>query len=116
MSGELLKKRTGALVESVTIEPAKDEGDRIHGAVYIPPTSGPALYASAHEWGVPSPWAILATKQHALHFVMGGKEYFRKMVQHPPLPARRMFGSTEAESAEEFRERMKAAIKEALEG
>jgi hypothetical protein len=115
MSGELLKKRTGALVESVTVSPAQDEGNRIHGAVYIPPASGPALYASAHEWGVASPWAILATKQRALHFVSGGKEYFRKMVTHPPLPAKHMFAGTEEESREEFRARMQEAIRQAME-
>ena len=114
MSGELLKKRTGGLVESITVSPARDEGNRIHGAVYIPPSSGPALYAGVHERGAASPWTILATKARALHYVTGGKEYFRKMVTHPPLPAKRMFAGTEEESREEFRARMQAAIDEAL--
>jgi hypothetical protein len=116
MSGELLKKRTGTLVNSVTVAQARDEGNRIHGSVYIPESSGPALYARVHEGGAVNPWVIMSVKARALRFVMDGKVRFAKSVMHPPLPARRMFGSTEAESAQEFRERMKAAIEEALRG
>ena len=79
LSGDVLNVRTGALRSSVSHEIA-DDGDTVTVKVF----SSGVPYAAIHEYGgVTKPHDIVPTKAKALHFVMGGKDVFAKVVHHP---------------------------------
>lgn len=80
LSGQVLKVQTGALRRSIHTN-VIDGGNRIIGRVL---SSGDVKYAGIHEFGGRTPpHEIRPRKADALHFMMGGKAVFAKVVKHP---------------------------------
>jgi hypothetical protein len=120
LSGQMLKRGTGALSASVRIIPAEFNATNIIGG--IESSGGPAFYGkffeieSAGGTGGTKAHTIMAVKARALRFVMGGEVYFRKSVLHPGFAARPFMTSSLAENAEAIKSELQAALdKEILE-
>ena len=99
LSGEVLNVRTGALRSSVSHEVAED-GDSVTVKVFSSGVSDAAI----HEYGgVTKPHDIVPTKAKALHFIMGGKDVFAKIVHHPGsrMPERSYIRSSLADLLDE---------------
>jgi hypothetical protein len=113
LSGEVLQTRSGKLLASVRVEGAATDGKKIAG--FVESASGDAFYGRFHEFGVPAPWSITATKANVLRWLRedGGYSY-AKSVTHPPLPVRSFSLSTELESRDWAVEELQAALNEAL--
>lgn len=111
-----LKRRTGALVNSVTVtEQATPE--KLSGSVGIP--HGPTYpYAAAHELGHAGAYRITATRAQALAFQLStkanAKKIFAKYVTHPPIPALHFVSSTAEESRDWVLEELQKTVAEVL--
>jgi phage gpG-like protein len=80
LAGEVLQRRSGKLAESIKQRIAH-EGDTITGTVY---SDGSVPYAGIQEYGGKTgAHDILPVKAQALHFLMGGRDVFAKIVHHP---------------------------------
>jgi hypothetical protein len=118
LSGQMLKRRSGKLAGSVRAIPAEIEGTSIIGAVEA--GGGPAFYGkffeleSAGGTGGTKPHQIMAVKARALRFVMGGKVYFRKSVQHPGFAARPFMTTSLTENAEKIQTDLQTALNEEI--
>jgi hypothetical protein len=114
--GQGLKRRTGHLVNSVTVleqaTPAK-----ISGSVGIPhgPTYG---YAAAHELGHEGAYQIVATRAKALAWQMSVKgkmkTIFAQHVTHPAVPATPFVSSTFEENGEWVMDELRKTVNEVL--
>lgn len=80
LQGQLLKHRTGKLGDSVRTVPTEVTPDEITAGV----TAGGGVvdYARSLEFGSQA-HEIVAVNALALHFVIDGKDIFRKRVMHP---------------------------------
>jgi hypothetical protein len=111
--GQGLKRRTGHLVNSVTVlEQATPE--KISGSVGIPhgPTYG---YAAAHELGHSGPYQITATAKKALAWQLSVKQKaFAKFVTHPAIPALHFTSTTAEENREEVIRQLQETVNEVL--
>ena len=91
LSGEVLKNRTNHLRGSIHGE-VKDSGNLIEGV-----TGTNVVYARIHEeGGKTAPHEIRPKNTLALHFMLGGREVFAKVVHHPgsKIPQRSFLASS----------------------
>lgn len=110
LSGQVLHVVTGALRRSIHALPVQEQGDVVIGSVA---SSGDVKYAGIHEFGgKTSPHDIVPRKADALHFVIGGKDVFAKIVHHPgsTMPERSYMRTGLADQAEEIAAQMKEAV------
>lgn len=107
LSGEVLNRRSGLLAASVSDPQIETEGTTITGMLTA--AGGAAFYGQIHEHGGTHSYTIRPVDKKALRMILGGKEQFRAMVQHPPLPQRAWFDP----SVEEMKEEFIAGIREA---
>lgn len=108
LSGQVLKRQSGILAASIRVIPATSQGGRIRG--FVEGGGSSAFYGNFHEYGVNKSWAIIATKQRALRFMVDGKVTFAKSVVHGPLAARPFMSPSLAENQESIREQLQAAL------
>jgi hypothetical protein len=114
--GQSLKRRTGALVNSVKVlEQATPE--KISGSVGIP--HGQTYpYAAAHELGHEGAYRITATRAKALAFQLSVKanaeKVFARYVTHPPIPALGFVSSTREENREDILRELQETVNEVL--
>jgi phage gpG-like protein len=81
LHGQVLHQRSGQLARSIQMRKAELTGTAVMGWVY---SAGDVKYAGIHEFGgKTAPHDIYPTKADALHFVVGGREVFAKVVHHP---------------------------------
>jgi phage gpG-like protein len=108
LSGDVLKVRSGALLNSITTT-VEDDGE----AVGITAESIGVPYAGILEYGgKTAAHEILAVKGKALAFVAGGKQIFAKVVHHPG--SRIKAYAYLASSLEETSAEMEASIEDAI--
>lgn len=86
LQGQVLQQQTGKLAASVRALPVEEEAGQIRGSVQA--GGGPAFYGRIQEKGGTTAYEIVPVNKQALRFMLGGKEVFRKHVNHPPLKAR----------------------------
>ncbi len=110
LEGPVLQHRTGNLVRSIEMIPAKLEGDNIVGAVQG--GGGVAFYGRFQEYGTRGPYQIVATNKKALHFLIGGKDVFAKRVTHPGLQGKNFMGGTAEEMRQEILDGLQATVNE----
>jgi len=115
LSGQVLNKRTGALQSSIFQE-VSDERTAIIATV----SAGKDVpYAAIHEYGgVTKPHDIYPKNAKALHFFIGGKEVFAKVVHHPgsKMPERSYMRSTLADMKQEIIDGMTDAVRQGANG
>lgn len=79
LSGEVLKPRSGALIDSISSD-IDDDGSGVTATV----ESSDVPYAAILEYGgKTAAHDIIATKARALAFIAGGTLRFAKLVHHP---------------------------------
>lgn len=100
LSGQVLKMRSGRLLRSIKAQ-MREGSDYIYGRVF----SEGVAYAGIHEHGGQTrPHLIMPRNVQALHFMVGGREIFAKVVHHPgsKIPQRSYLRSSLAELREEI--------------
>jgi phage gpG-like protein len=113
LSGEVLQMKSGALAASVgvTIEESST------GVAVRIATSPDVKYAAIHEYGgtIP-PHQIVPDKAKALAFLVGSKQAFAARVQTPAvtMPERSYMRTSLAETADEIRDEVDAAVVDAI--
>lgn len=113
LSGQVLKVQTGALRRSIQTD-VSDSGSRIFGRVF---SAGDVKYAAIHEFGGrTAAHDIYPRKAEALHFMMGGREVFAKVVHHPgsQMPERSFMRTGLSDMAAEIESGLKQAVVGAL--
>jgi hypothetical protein len=113
LDGGILQRRSGLLAASVSDPQIATEGTTITGSITA--ASGAAFYGQVHEHGGTRAYEIRAVNKDYLRAMIGGKEIFRKMVQHPPLPQRPWFDPAVEEMREEFIAGLRQAVIEGIE-
>ena len=79
LRGQVLNVRTGRLIKSVNRIPARIAGNAIVSSI-----GSNVVYAGIHEFGGQTkPHRIEAKNGKSLHFFIGGKEIFARVVDHP---------------------------------
>ena len=109
LSGQVLNVRTGNLRRSI-FSGVEDNGDTIE---IWAKQSGDVKYGAIHEFGgKTAAHEILPVKAKALHFIVGGKEVFAKIVHHPGsvMPERSYMRS----SLEDMKDTIIAGLKDAV--
>ena len=109
LSGQVLNVRTGNLRRSI-FSGVDDNGDTIE---IWAKQSGDVKYGAIHEFGgKTAAHDILPMKAKALHFIVGGKEIFAKIVHHPGsvMPERSYMRS----SLEDMKDSIIAGLKDAV--
>ena len=109
-SGEVLKVQSGNLLRSIEVVPASQDGSTISGTVQA--GGGVAYYAKFQEMGTQGPYPIAPKNAQALAFMMGGKQVFAKIVNHPGLPARSFMKSSLDELKPEIVQDLKSVVKQ----
>jgi hypothetical protein len=105
-SGEVVNIRTGALVRSVTVEPATILATRVRGGVSAGGSLAP--YAMHLEYGaaahhiVPRKTEKVAYQRSALRFLIGHQVLYRAWVNMPTLQAREVVRGTQKEMLGQF--------------
>lgn len=113
LSGKVLQKRTGQLLESVH-ETVNTSGEIMVGSVFMDPASPKAF---ALEKGGEGFYPIVATKASVLAwFDKSGQKRFAKSVIHPPSKAYRYLGLVADEMREIVPTQMHQAIQDVLDG
>lgn len=113
LSGVVLNVVTGALRRSI-FGTVGDGQTRVVGKVA---SSGDLKYAGIHEFGGKTPaHDILPSKAQALHFFVGGKEVFAKVVHHPgsQMPERSFLRSSLADMKQQILDGIESSVKKAL--
>lgn len=112
LSGGLLNRRSGALLDSITTE-VEDDGE---GVSIIAESIGVPYAAILEQGGKTAAHEIVATKAQALAFVIAGAQHFARRVQHPGsiFKAYRYMGSALDELADEIASGLKDAVIESL--
>jgi len=113
LSGQVLNKKTGALQSSVF----QEVNVTSHGVIATVGAGKDVPYAAIHEFGgVTKPHDILPKNAKALHFYIGGKEVFAKVVHHPgsKMPERSYIRSSLADLKQEIISGMKDAVTKGL--
>ena len=111
LSGQVLRRKTGALAASIGADVTVD-GDRVVARVF---SSGDVKYARIQEYGGRTPaHDIVPVKAKALAFL--GGTAFARIVHHPgsTIPERSYLRSSLADMAGVITAELKAAVAEAL--
>jgi phage gpG-like protein len=113
LTGQVLNVRTGALRRSIfsTVD------SNVSGVIGRVASAGDVKYAAIHEFGGTTPaHDIFPVKASALHFFMGGKEVFAKVVHHPGsrMPERSYLRSSLADMAPTIEAELRAAAVEGI--
>jgi hypothetical protein len=114
LSGQFLKRQTGALAGSVRWIPAVLEGKKIEGAVEA--AGATSFYGKFYELpsaggtGGTAAFEIMAVKKRALAFQMDGKRVFAKSVMHPAMAPRPFLSSSLDEKSAEIEAALRAAV------
>ena len=109
LSGQVLHVRTGNLRRSI-FSGVDDSGDEI---TIWAKQSGDVKYGAIHEFGgKTAAHDILPVKAKALHFIMGGKDVFARIVHHPGsvMPARSYMRSSLADMKDAIIAGLKDAV------
>ena len=113
LSGQVLNRRTGRLAASVSEPGVSRDGSIITGEI----TAGEGVpYALPHEYGGRASYTIRTVDKRALRMLIGGKELFRRMVEHKPAIKRSYFYSAVDEMRDEFKEALREACVEGISG
>ncbi len=111
LSGQVLHVRSGDLRRSVhAVLPVEVSGSAVIGRVA---QSGDVKYGAIHEFGGrTSPHVIEAKNALALKFTVGGREIFRRKVNHPgsQMPERSFMRSALADLRQQIIERLRGAV------
>jgi phage gpG-like protein len=107
LTGQVLKVRTGSLRSSINTE-ISQSADQVAASV-----GTNIRYARVHEYGVDHPW-VIAAKDRALRFELGGRVIFRRSVRHPPLPERSFLRSALREMQPAIEAGLKNAVAQAI--
>jgi phage gpG-like protein len=113
LAGQVLNKRTGALQSSIFTD-VQQTPYEVSGKVAA---SKSVPYAAIHEFGGKTrAHDILPNKAQALHFFMGGKEVFAKVVHHPGsvIPERSYLRSALGEMQYQIIQGLTEAVQEGL--
>jgi len=110
LQGQLLQHRTGKLGDSVRTTETVVTSSEIDGGVVA--GGGPVDYARALEYGAKA-HIIQAMNAKALHFMIDGKEIFRKSVMHPGNRAYAFMRGTLDEEAQNIQAGFQEAATEA---
>jgi phage gpG-like protein len=109
LHGQVLNQRSGALARSI-----QRRIDALSSAMYgVVFSAGDVKYAKIHEFGGQTPpHDIYPSKAKALHFTIGGREVFAKVVHHPgsKMPERSFMRSSLADMRGEIREGLLEAV------
>ena len=108
LGGEVLNRRSGLLAESVSDPEVVTEGTTVTGSLTA--AGGNAFYGQIHEKGGSRIYGIRVVDKKALRMMIEGKEVFRKMVTHAPLPQRAWFDPAVEEMKNEFVEGLREAV------
>ena len=108
LGGEVLNRRSGLLAESVSDPEVVTEGTTVTGTLTA--AGGDAFYGQVHERGGAGVYSIRVVDKAALRMMIEGKEVFRKMVTHAPLPQRAWFDPSVEEMKNEFVEGLREAV------
>jgi len=113
LTGQVLNVRTGALRRSIfsTVD------SNVNGVIGRVASAGDVKYAAIHEFGGQTPaHDIFPVNASALHFFMGGKEVFAKVVHHPGsrMPERSYLRSSLADMAPTIEAELRAAAVEGI--
>ena len=84
LSGDVLNVVTGRGRRSI-FSSVEDDGTAVYG---MTASDGTAPYLAVHEFGGKAAYDIVPVKAKALHWVSGGKDFFAKIVHHPPAKMR----------------------------
>lgn len=112
LSGQVLRKRTGRLRESILPIFARKAGNLLWAGI-----GTNVVYAKIHEFGgVTRPHLILPRWKKALHFVKDGKDVFVRKVEHPGsvIPARPYIRPSFEETEDRLVVGLEKAIDEAV--
>lgn len=112
LSGQVLNVVSGALRRSIFWKIVEDSSTAVIAKVA---SSGDVKYAAIHEFGGKTPpHDIYPTNAEALHFFMGGREVFAKVVHHPGsvMPERSFLRSSLDEMRDEIERELNAAVVE----
>lgn len=114
VSGGVLQTRTGALLESILLQPMQQDG--LNASIEVQAGDEEAWYGAVFETGGSGAYEITA-KGKALAFVAGGGDMiFRKLVSHPPIPELPWFAPVIDEMSPGIVEGIADAIKSEVEG
>jgi len=112
LSGQVLKKKTGRLRESILPILAKQEGGLIWAGI-----GTDVVYARIHEFGgVTRPHIIERRWRKALHFIKDGQDIFAIKVKHPGsrIPARPYIHPSFEETQDQLVVGLEKAISESI--
>lgn len=112
LSGQVLKPRSGKLLESVQPDETRVSGAVIMGSVRA--GGDQAFYAPFHEHGGSRPYDIYPLSKQALFFNWQGKDWLVRHVVRKPLPARPYMSTSLEEMKEEIVTGIRQAVMEAL--
>lgn len=109
LHGQVLHQRSGALARSIQRR-VEAMALAVYGIVF---QSGDVKYGKIHEFGGRTPpHDIYPKKADALHFVVGGREVFAKVVHHPgsKMPERSFMRSSLADMRPTISAGLRAAV------
>lgn len=110
LSGQVLRRETGTLANSIVAVPAQVVGTTVTGEVLG--AGGPAWYGRVHNYGGTKAYDIRPVDKRALRMIINGKAVFSTHNIHPPAEKRNFMES----SVEEMRYEIVNGIAEAILG
>ncbi len=112
LSGQVLHHRTGKLINSIRMIPAKVAGPKVAG--YVEGGGGPAWYGKIHEYGTDRAYEIVPVNKKALAFMLNGKQVFATKVQHPAFQERSFMRSSLAEMKDQIHADLQDAVNQVV--
>lgn len=110
LSGDVLNVVTGRGRRSI-FSSVEDDGQAVYG---ITASDGTAPYLAVHEYGGKGAYDIVPVKAKALHWVSGGKDFFAKIVHHPPAKMRSFARSSLADMRDQIIAGLREAVTEGI--
>lgn len=110
LSGQILRRQSGTLANSIIALPAKIEGTTVTGEVLG--AGGPAWYGRVHNYGGTKAYDIRPVDKRALRMIINGKAVFSAHNIHPPAEKRNFMES----SVEEMREEIINSLRQTILG
>lgn len=112
LQGQVLHHRTGKLINSIRMIPAKVAGSKVAG--YVEGGGGPAWYGKIHEYGTDRAYEIVPVNKKALAFMLNGKQVFAKKVLHPSFAEKSFMRSSLDEMREQIHTELQEAVNEVM--